>query len=152
MKKDTIIGSIGLIISAIAFIYTVTCIKRVPNLTEPGPLMMPILALTITSVCSLGILIQSFKQTEEDKPFFPKGGVKKVTIAYLELLAYGVALQVIGFVISTPFAICAFIYTLKGENKVRPAVVCCIGIVVTILLYTLFVKAFQIKLPQGMLF
>ena len=68
------------------------------------------------------------------------------------LILYALALTYLGFLISTPFATLAFIYDLKGTSQVKlvPAIV--ISLVVTAVLYGMFVYGFQVKLPAGMLF
>ena len=55
----------------------------------------------------------------------------------------------LGFVITTPFATAAFIYDLKGNSEVKPVSTVIISVVVTAVLYAMFVFAFQIKLPAG---
>ena len=87
-----------------------------------------------------------------EKPYFPKGGVIKVTKSFLMLVIYAVAMTYLGFVITTPFATAAFIYDLKGNSEVKPVSTVIISVVVTAVLYAMFVFAFQIKLPAGVLF
>ena len=84
--------------------------------------------------------------------FHPKGGVIKVTKSFLMLVIYAVAMTYLGFVITTPFATAAFIYDLKGNSEVKPVSTVIISVVVTAVLYAMFVFAFQIKLPAGVLF
>lgn len=57
-----------------------------------------------------------------------------------------------GFILATPFAMLAFIYTLKGEEKMNIWINIIISIAVTAFLYLMFVKGFQIKLPGGLFF
>ena len=54
--------------------------------------------------------------------------------------------------ITTPFATAAFIYDLKGYSEVKPVSTVIISVVVTAVRYAMFVFAFQIKLPAGVLF
>lgn len=152
MKRDCKTGIAGLVISAFFLFMTLTGIRKVPNLVEPGPLLMPFIALGIIASCSLVLLVNGLRDKTPEKPYFPPGGIKKITFAYLMLVAYGVALHFIGFLIATPFAMMAFIRTLKGENKVRPVVMVAMSLGVTAFLYLMFVKGFSIKLPSGMLF
>lgn len=152
MKRDTKTGIAGLVGAVYFAVMTATTVRQVPNAVEPGPRLMPYLACTIIAICSLGLLITSLKDKDkEEKPYFPKGGIKKITLAYLLLVAYGIALNVIGFAISTPFAMYAFIYMLKGEEKLKPVTSVIISVVVTVVLYLMFVKGFSIKLPSGIL-
>ena len=89
---------------------------------------------------------------KEEKPYFPKGGIKKITKSFIMLCIYAVMLNFFGFLISTPFATFAFIYDLKGENKIKPLPSAIIAIVVTAVLYLMFVYGFQVRLPSGKLF
>ena len=89
---------------------------------------------------------------KEEKPYFPKGGILKITKSYLMLIIYAVAMTFLGFLITTPFATFAFIYDLKGTSKVKLLSAIIISILVTAALYAMFVFGFQIKLPAGTLF
>lgn len=152
MKRDLYTGISGLCVAIFFAVITITTVRQVPNALEPGPRMMPYLSCAIIGICSLSLIITSLKKRGQDeKPYFPKGGIKKITVAYLLLVGYGIALNIIGFKISTPFAMLAFIYMLKGEEKGKPIVGILISLTVTVILYMLFVKGFSIKLPTGIL-
>ncbi len=152
MRRDFYTGVTGLCGAVFFAVITAATVRQVPNALEPGPRMMPYIACTIIAVCSLALIITSLKNRgQEEKPYFPIGGVKKITVAYLLLLGYGIALHTTGFLISTPFAMLAFIYMLKGEGKVKPVVGIAISLAVTAVLYLMFVKGFSIKLPSGIL-
>ena len=151
MKRDTITGIAG-IVSTVFFTLMAQHIKKLPNLVEPGPYLMPYVALALILLSSVALLINGLTNKNEEKPYFPKGGIKKISFAYLELVLYGIALCIFGFIISTPFAIAAFIVTLKGDEKVKPVVTLIISVTVTAVLYLMFIKGFSIKLPSGMLF
>lgn len=152
MRKDFITGITGLAGAAFFAIMTATSVRQVPNLLEPGPRMMPFLACFIIAICSIGLMVTNLKNKNIiEKPYFPKNGVRKIAFAYLLLVSYGIALHIIGFVISTPFAMVAFIFLLKGDKKVKPFVAIIISVLVTTVLYFMFVKGFRIKLPSGIL-
>lgn len=152
IKRNVITGTSGIISGIVLFIIAYTSIKVPKNLVEPGPRIMPYVALIMIIFSSIMILISGLRDKSEEKPYFPKGGVKKISFAYLELVLYGVALTVFGFIISTPFAMLAFIYTLKGEEKMNIWVNIIISVGVTAFLYLMFVRGFQIKLPEGIIF
>ena len=84
MKRDCITGIVGLMMSAFFLFVTLTGIRRVPNLVEPGPLMMPYIALGIIALCSLALLVRGLKDKTPEKPYFPKGGIKKITLILLQ--------------------------------------------------------------------
>ena len=135
MHRDTITGITGLVGSAF-FLYFTRFIKQPAKLLEPGPRIVPYVALLLIAVSSLALL----------------GGICKITLSFMKLLLYAVAMNYLGFLFTTPFATFAFIYDLKGESKVRLVTAIIISVVVTASLYAMFVYGFQIKLPSGILF
>ncbi len=151
LKRNTITGIAG-IIAVVFFCIQTQSMREVPNLIEPGPRMMPYVALALILLSSIMLLIQGLKDKSVEKPYFPEGGIKKITFAYLELVIYGIALTLLGFLITTPFAMFAFVNTLKGDDEVKWWQNVIISIAVTAFLYGMFVMGFQIKLPSGILF
>lgn len=152
MKRNTLTALAGLAAVLFFFVSTELGIKKLPNLIEPGPRLMPYVALFLIMMSSVALLVQGLRDKSPEKPYFPQGGVRKITLAYLELFAYGVALSVFGFLISTPFAMMAFIRRLKGDAQVRWYVNALVSLAVTACIYLLFVRGFSIKLPQGVIF
>ena len=105
------------------------------------------------AISSIALIIKGVKErTIDEKPYFPKGGILKISKSYLMLVVYAIAMTWLGFLITTPFATLAFIYDLKGNSKVKlvPSIV--IAVLVTAGLYAMFVFGFQVKLPAGSLF
>ena len=152
MRRDMVTGIVGLL--SCAFFYFMTLQVRQPaKLLEPGPRLLPFVALFLIGISSIALIIRGYKdRAKEEKPYFPKGGVLKVTKSFLMLVIYAVAMTYLGFVITTPFATAAFIYDLKGNSEVKPVSTAIISVVVSAALYAMFVFAFQIKLPAGVLF
>ncbi len=152
LRRDTVTGIAGLVFCGIALIL-IQQIRQPVNLLEPGPRLMPYVAVFLIAMSSVAILLQGIKDRDkEQKPYFPKGGVKKVTRSFLLLTAYSIALFFVGFLPSTPFATFAFMYDLKGESTVKPLTAAVFAVVVTAGLYAMFVFGFQVKLPVGVLF
>ena len=144
MRHDMVTGIVGLLTCIFFFIMTQQ-VRQPANLLEPGPRLLPYVAIFLIGM--------GYKEREiAEKPYFPKGGVIKVTKSFLMLVIYAVAMTYLGFVITTPFATAAFIYDLKGNSEVKPVSTVIISVVVTAVLYAMFVFAFQIKLPAGVLF
>ena len=145
-------GIVGLLTCIFFFIMTQQ-VRQPANLLEPGPRLLPYVAIFLIGISSIALIVKGYKEREiAEKPYFPKGGVIKVTKSFLMLVIYAVAMTYLGFVITTPFATAAFIYDLKGNSEVRPVSTVIISVVVTAVLYAMFVFAFQIKLPAGVLF
>ena len=152
MRRDTVTGIVGLLGCAF-FLYYTQIIKQPAKLLEPGPLLLPYVAIVLVAVSSVALIIKGYMdRAKEEKPYFPKGGVLKITKSYLMLIIYAIAMTYLGFLITTPFATFAFIYDLKGTSKVKPIPAIIISVLVTAGLYAMFVFGFQVKLPAGMLF
>ena len=152
MRHDMVTGIVGLLTCIFFFIMTQQ-VRQPANLLEPGPRLLPYLAIFLIGISSIALIVKGYKEREiAEKPYFPKGGVIKVTKSFLMLVIYAVAMTYLGFVITTPFATAAFIYDLKGNSEVKPVSTVIISVVVTAVLYAMFVFAFQIKLPAGVLF
>lgn len=152
MRHDMVTGIVGLLTCIFFFIMTQQ-VRQPANLLEPGPRLMPYVAIFLIGISSIALIVKGYKEREiAEKPYFPKGGVIKVTKSFLMLVIYAVAMTYLGFVITTPFATAAFIYDLKGNSEVKPVSTVIISVVVTAVLYAMFVFAFQIKLPAGVLF
>ena len=152
MRHDMVTGIVGLLTCIFFFIMTQQ-VRQPANLLEPGPRLLPYVAIFLIGINSIALIVKGYKEREiAEKPYFPKGGVIKVTKSFLMLVIYAVAMTYLGFVITTPFATAAFIYDLKGNSEVKPVSTVIISVVVTAVLYAMFVFAFQIKLPAGVLF
>ena len=152
MRHDMVTGIVGLLTCIFFFIMTQQ-VRQPANLLEPGPRLLPYVAIFLIGISSIALIVKGYKEREiAEKPYFPKGGVIKVTKTFLMLVIYAVAITYLGFVITTPFATAAFIYDLKGNSEVKPVSTVIISVVVTAVLYAMFVFAFQIKLPAGVLF
>lgn len=150
-KRNTITGIVGIIAVILCFIL-MQSMRQIPNLIEPGPRLMPTVGLILILVSSIMLLINGLRDKKEEKPYFPEGGVKKLVFAYALLCVYGILLTLFGFLITTPFAMFAFVNMLKEDEKVTWWQAVLISIVVTAFLYGMFVIGFQIKLPSGILF
>ena len=152
MRHGMVTGIVGLL-ACIFFFIMPRQVRQPANLLEPGPRLLPYVAIFLIGISSIALIGKGYKEREiAEKPYFPKGGVIKVTKSFLMLVIYAVAMTYLGFVITTPFATAAFIYDLKGNSEVKPVSTVIISVVVTAVLYAMFVFAFQIKLPAGVLF
>ena len=152
MRRDMVTGIVGLI-TCVLFLIMTFQVRQPAKLLEPGPRLLPFVAIFLIGISSIALIIRGYKDRAiEEKPYFPKGGVKKVTKSFLMLVVYAVAMTYLGFAITTPFATAAFIYDLKGNSEVKPVSTAIISVVVTAVLYVMFVFAFQIKLPAGIFF
>ena len=133
MRHDMVTGIVGLLTCIFFFIMTQQ-VRQPANLLEPGPRLLPYVAIFLIGISSIALIVKGYKEREiAEKPYFPKGGVIKVTKSFLMLVIYAVAMTYLGFVITTPFATAAFIYDLKGNSEVKPVSTVIISVVVTAL-------------------
>ena len=151
MRRDTVTGIAGLLGCAF-FLSAAQSIKQPAKLLEPGPRLLPYVAIALISMSSIALIIKGIKERAKEKPYFPKGGALKITKSYLLLMVYAFAMTWLGFLMTTPFATFALIYDLKGVSKVKPVPAVIISVLVTAGLYAMFVFGFQVKLPAGRLF
>ncbi|MCD8223190.1 MAG: tripartite tricarboxylate transporter TctB family protein [Clostridiales bacterium] len=152
MRRDTITGIVGLLGCAF-FLMQTQSIKQPAKLLEPGPRLLPYVAIILIALSSVALIIKGYKDRNiEEKPYFPKGGVLKITKSYLMLVVYAIAMTYLGFLITTPFATLVFIYDLKGTSRVKLVPSIIISVLVTAALYAMFVFGFQVKLPAGAFF
>ena len=112
MRRDMVTGIVGLL-TCVFFCFMTLQVRQPAKLLEPGPRLLPFVALFLIGISSIALIIRGYKdRAKEEKPYFPKGGVLKVTKSFLMLVLYAVAMTYLGFVITTPFATAAFIYDL----------------------------------------
>ena len=139
MRRDMVTGIVGLL-TCVFFCFMTLQVRQPAKLLEPGPRLLPFVALFLIGISSIALIIRGYKdRAKEEKPYFPKGGVLKVTKSFLMLVLYALAMTYLG-------------YDLKGNSEVKPVSTAIISVVVTAALYAMFVFAFQIKLPAGVLF
>ena len=104
MRHDMVTGIVGLLTCIFFFIMTQQ-VRQPANLLEPGPRLLPYVAIFLIGISSIALIVKGYKEREiAEKPYFPKGGVIKVTKSFLMLVIYAVAMTYLGFVITTPFA------------------------------------------------
>lgn len=152
LRRDTRTGIAGLF-GCVFFLWASQSIKQPAKLLEPGPRLFPYVAIILIAVSSVALIFKGVKERmEEEKPYFPKGGILKISRSYLMLVVYALAMTWLGFLVTTPFATVAFIYDLKGNSKVKLPASILIAVLVTAGLYAMFVFGFQVKLPAGILF
>ena len=121
MRRDTVTGIAGLLGCAF-FLSATQSIKQPAKLLEPGPRLLPYVAIVLIAMSSIALIIKGIKErAKEEKPYFPKGGALKITKSYLLLIVYAFAMTWLGFLMTAG-------------------------------LYAMFVFGFQVKLPAGRLF
>lgn len=149
-SKDRIGGAVFAIFGILVTILA-TQIKIPANLSEPGPRLFPYIAGIGMTVCSLGMVFTAKKQ-EARGPFLTREGWIRLGVVAAALVFYYLALEYIGFLISTPVFTFAIILILSSGKKVGKIAAALAAVAATGTLYFLFQSVFKIFLPSGKLF
>lgn len=151
MKSRDFYGGIAFAIFGVIVTALAGGIRLAANLSEPGPRLFPYIAGIGMAVCGAGMALTARKQQTEE-PFLTKSGWINLGKVAAALVIYYLALEYIGFLISTPIFTMAIILILASGKKVNKAVAVIISLLTTGILYALFQNVFMIFLPAGKFF
>lgn len=153
IKRDQVTG-LALVALGLFFLYLTLQFKKPFSPSYPGPRMMPFIAEFGLVVCGIGTFINGCRQTAEDKVFLTPTGFVRFVVSFLALCLYIFAMKYLGFLIVTPFALFGITYYFaKASNiavKIRTVVI--FSVVVTAVIYCMYVPLFGMTLPSGLLF
>ena len=147
LKYDKVFAALCLIAAAVLYVNT-SSIRDLASASDPGARLFPYIGEGLMAFCAILILLGK----SDTGAYLDKKGWIKLGVALGGMVLYTLGLQWLGFLVSTPFAVLAFVYLLKGEDKVSPFIAVALAAVLTVGLYFLFTKAFSILLPAGKLF
>lgn len=151
VKRDQLTGAALVIIGIVVFILTSQfSIDIRPD--YPGPKMFPMVSVIGFVVCGTGIFLQSTLSKKEEKKFLVKEGWIKIGISFGLLILYIFGMKYVGYLISTPiilFLLSTF-YSKGFTSKLISRII--FSILFTALSYLIYVYAFGIRLPEGLLF
>lgn len=118
------------------------------DMRNPGPGFLFFVSGVILLGLSLLVLVPAFRTPVQDdeKNIFGNVNWKKVIAIIVTLTGYGLALEPLGFLISTVFFIGFLLYSIGAK---RWGVVISVSLVSTALIYVLFVIVLQSSLPRG---
>lgn len=153
IKRDQVTGLV-LVAVGLFFLYLTLQFKKPFSPSYPGPRMMPFIAEFGLVVCGLGTFVKGCRQKGEDKVFLAPAGFVRFVISFLILCAYIFAMKYLGFLISTPFALFGITYYFAKASKipVKILTVVIFSVVVTAVIYGMYVPLFGMTLPSGLLF
>lgn len=153
IKRDQVSG-LAIVAIGLFFLYLTLQFKKPFSPSYPGPMLMPFIAEFGLIVCGLGIFLQGCKQKSEDKVFLNKEGFLRFVISFAILCLYIFAMKYLGFLLVTPFVLfgitCYFAKASKIAVKIPTVII--FSIVVTGVLYGMYVPLFGMTLPSGLLF
>lgn len=123
---------------------------------EPGPKLFPyISAVGMIIMSVLSMVFDGRKEAEENKegaaPYLDGAGWKRMGLILLECLAFCLAMNWIGFWITSMVGMMVFILTLRAEKKINLLLAIVLSIALGSLCYFGFTKGFNIPLPKGII-
>ena len=151
IKRDQIVGAISVILGII--ILVMISGYSVPfSASYPGPKALPGIAAFGFIICGIGVFVEGTLSKKEDKPYMPKHGWPKMGLTVLVLCLYVLLEKYIGFVISTPIAtfVLVTMFAKGSGSKLLTRII--FAVAVTIVIYVVYVVAFGMSLPSGILF
>ena len=153
IRRDHVTG-LALIILGVVVAVLVMQFKKPMTAAYPGPKLFPLIAAFGFVACGLGIFIEGCLSKKEEKPFLSAAGWKKVGIMFAVLIVYVFLMKYLGYMLATPFALFAFTTIIEKGEKTKAGLVSKIiySVAVTVFIYLMYVTAFGMTFPSGMLF
>ena len=153
VKRDQISG-LALVILGIVLFILIGQFSKPLTAEYPGPRLMPGIAAFGLVVCGLGIFVKGCTQKTEDKVVITKAGLLRILISLAALWLYILGMRFLGFLIATPFLVYGlttyFAKATKVETKLWVRIV--FALVVTGVIWAMYVPLFGMELPVGELF
>lgn len=118
----------------------------------PGPRMLPSIAAFGFVVCGLGIFVEGTMSKKEEKTFLVKEGWIRVLLTLAVIAAYIAGMTVAGYLITTPIILYVLttMFAKGSKTTVKGRVI--FSVAVAVIIYVIYVFAFGLTLPAGMLF
>lgn len=148
MHRDRIVGLVTVIMGALVALGT-TQIADSNMAGDPGPKVFPFISAGILLVCGIILLVR--KPAGEVKPFLQGQEIKRFLTIIGVIAAYIVLMWAVGFAIPT-FLMVLVMCLMFGKDVKTPVWQAAIyALVVTAVLYAVFVMALHLRLPVGSL-
>ena len=151
MKNRDLYGGILFAIFGALVVSTAMGIRMPANLREPGPRLFPYIAGGGMTICGMGMALTALKE-KAGEAFLDQKGWINLGKAGLCMFIYYLALEYVGFLISTPFFTLTAILLLASGKKVNKIVAVVVSLLTTGILYVVFQNVFMLFLPAGKLF
>lgn len=151
IKRDQITGA-ALVLVGLVVAILVSRFKMPMTSAYPGPKMLPMIAVFGFIVCGGGIFIESTLSKKEEKPFMVKEGWVRMGITLIVLAVYVLAMTYVGYLIATPVItyVMATLFAKGKTSSVKGRII--FSVLLTVIIYVIYVFAFGLGLPDGLLF
>ncbi|MBN2826431.1 MAG: tripartite tricarboxylate transporter TctB family protein [Tissierellales bacterium] len=150
MKKNTVIGVSGLLISAI-YGYGIASLKNPSKLFFAGTTVFPILITFGALIFSVIVILKGHYEGDNAEVLKMDPKVLKMMGVFTVIFSIYIAIfNKVGFLISTIAMLTSllFIFNIGKSQRIINIIV---GIVFPTLCYIIFAKIFSISLPRGIL-
>lgn len=153
IKRDQLVG-LALIAVGIVFAVLTSRFETPFTPEYPGPMALPGIAVFGLIVCGAGVFVNGCRQKDADAVFVNAAGWIRILITFAVLCAYVFLMKYLGFVIVTPFILFGLTtYFSKASNMpTRLWARIAFAIIVTAIIYCMYVPLFGMTLPAGLLF
>ncbi len=115
----------------------------------PGPGFYPFWLAVILAVVSFIYFFNNLGKDPKIVALWEKNTWVRPLIAIIVMLAYGLLLDRLGFILDTFFLFLIWLTVIEREKPLTVALVSVLG---TVVVYILFVQFLQVQLPKGLLF
>ncbi len=151
LKRDQLTGAALVILGIVVFLMTTTFSIPI-TAAYPGPRMLPTIAAFGFVVCGLGIFAEGTMSKKEEKVFLVKEGWVRVLLTLAVIAAYIAGMTVVGYLIATPVILYVLttMFAKGSQTSVTGRVI--FSVAVAAIIYVIYVYAFGLTLPGGMLF
>lgn len=152
IKRDQVAGAILVILGIVVFVMTNQL--SVPfTLSYPGPKALPMIAAFGFIICGAGVFLEGCKKKlEDEKPFLNKEGWMKAFVAMAVLALYVFAASLIGYLIVTPFVTYGLttLFAKGSKSTLKGRIL--YSVLLTAVIYVVYIYVFGLSLPSGSLF
>ncbi|MDO4266832.1 MAG: tripartite tricarboxylate transporter TctB family protein [Eubacteriales bacterium] len=158
MKKinRTYVMGVFFILFALWVLWQTTMIPERLVSNEPGPKLFPyISAFGMILMAVISMVFDGKRETAENKegaaPYLDQAGVKRLVLIMAECLVFCIAMNYIGFWITSMAGMMVFIMTLRAEKKINLIFAVVLSVALGSVCYFGFTRGFHIPLPKGAL-
>lgn len=153
IKRDQVTGLILMLLGAGVF-FMIGQFKTPITAAYPGPALMPGIAAFGLVVCGAGIFVEGMLSKKEEKPWMSKDAWLRMLVTFVALCLYILAMKFLGFLVVTPFVTFFLVsyFAKKSGYELAAWKRIVFAVIVTVVIYGMYVPLFGMSLPSGLLF
>ncbi len=151
LKRDQITGIILILVGVVVFLLTTTFSIPI-TAAYPGPRMLPSIAAFGLVACGIGIFIESILSKKEEKEYVVEAGWIRIGKSIFIMAVYIGGMSAVGYLIATPIVLYVITTMFAKGSSTTFTERMLFSIIVTFIIYVVYVYAFGLMLPSGILF